>query len=163
VHWPAAIKRPGSLVKDPGHLIDVMATCVDVSGAEYPQERDGQAIQPMEGKSLTPTFSSQPIEREAIYWEHEGNRAIRIGNWKLVAKGPAGDWELYDIDRDRSELHNLAATQPERVQQMKNQWEAWAKRTGTIPWIWQPAYGEKGPAGGVQDAKKAKKGKKAKR
>jgi arylsulfatase len=67
-----------------------MATCVAVSGAEYPKERDGQAIQPLEGKSLVPAFDGQELEREAIYWEHEGNRAIRIGNWKLVAKGPAG-------------------------------------------------------------------------
>jgi len=162
VHWPAAIKSPGSFVKQPGHLIDIMATCVDVSGAEYPRERDGQAIQPLEGESLVPLFSGGDIERDALYWEHEGNRAIRIGNWKLVAKGPAGAWELYDIDRDRAELHNQAERQPERVQQMKAQWEAWAKRTGTIPWIWQPQYGE--TAAGIEQkgTKGPKKGKKAK-
>ena len=109
VHWPAGIKRRGELVKQPGHLIDIMATCVDVAGAAYPKELNGQAIQPLEGKSLVPAFDGKPIEREAIYWEHEGNRAIRVGNWKLVAKGPAGAWELYDIDRDRTELHDLAS------------------------------------------------------
>jgi arylsulfatase len=141
-HWPAGIRRRGELEHQPGHLIDLAATCMQVSGAEYPQEYDGHAIQSLEGRSLTPAFASQRIEREAIYWEHEGNRAIRVGDWKLVAKGPAGAWELYDIAADRTELMNLAAEQPERVRQMVAQWEAWAKRTGTIPWIWKPQYGQ---------------------
>jgi arylsulfatase A-like enzyme len=158
VHWPAEIKRRGELVRTPGHLIDIMATCVDVSGASYPQEQNRQAIQPLEGKSLVPAFDGQPIDREAIYWEHEGNRAIRVGNWKLVAKGPAGKWELYDIDRDRAELHDLASQQPERVQQMVAQWETWAKRANVIPWIWEPQYGEKATAG-KKEQKAAKKAK----
>jgi arylsulfatase len=147
VHWPAGIKRRGELVRTPGHLIDIMATCVDVSGATYPpvgRQAPGispSTIQPLEGKSLVPAFDGKPIEREAIYWEHEGNRAIRVGNWKLVAKGPAGEWELYDIERDRSELHNLASQQPQRARQMVAQWETWAKRANVIPWIWQPPYG----------------------
>jgi len=86
---------------------------------------------------------------------------MRQDNWKLVAKGPAGNWELYDIDRDRSELHDLAAEQPERVQKMVAQWEAWAKRANVIPWIWEPQYGEPAANGNEQKgAKKAKKGKK---
>ena len=67
---------------------------------------------------------------------------MRDGHWKLVAKGPAGKWELYNIDRDRTELHDLAASQPQRLRTMISQWESWAKRTGTIPWIWQPPYGK---------------------
>src|SRR5262245_13963634 len=141
VHWPAGIKRRGELVKTPGHLIDIMATCVDVSGAAYPKEQNGEAIQPLEGKSLAPAFEDRTIDREAIYWEHEGNRAIRVGNWKLVAKGPAGAWELYNIERDRTELSNLASNEPQRSEQMKSQWETWAKRANVLPWIWQPAYG----------------------
>jgi arylsulfatase A-like enzyme len=160
VHWPGGIKRRGELVKQPGHLIDIMATCVDVSGAAYPKERDGQQIQPLEGRSLVPAFDGKPIEREAIYWEHEGNRAIRVGNWKLVAKGPAASWELYDIDRDRSELHNLADQNSDRVKQMTAQWETWARRAGAIPWIWQPPYGEKAEGGKQKGAKAAKKTKK---
>jgi arylsulfatase A-like enzyme len=153
MHWPAGIKRRGELARDPAHLIDIMATCVDLSGAKYPK-----TIQPLEGKSLAPTFTGQRIERDAIYWEHEGNRAIRKDNWKLVAKGPAGEWELYDIDRDRAEQHNLAAQQPERTQQMIAQWETWANRSHVLPWIWEPAYGEK-----ATSAPKAKKGKGAKK
>jgi arylsulfatase len=156
MHWPANIKRSGQLERTPGHLIDIMATCVDVAGATYPKEHAGEAIQPLVGKSLVPLFSGKPIEREAIYWEHEGNRAIRIDNWKLVAKGPAGKWELYDIDRDRAELHGLASQEPERVKQMIEKWEAWARRSNVLPWIWQPQYGE--PAGSVPPAKANKKG-----
>jgi arylsulfatase A-like enzyme len=160
VHWPSGIKRRNELVRTPGHLIDIMATCVDVAGASYPKERDGQAIQPVEGRSLVPAFDGKPIEREAIYWEHEGNRAIRVGNWKLVAKGAAGKWELYDIDRDRAEQHDLAAQQPQRVQTMVAQWETWARRANVIPWIWQPPYGERA-AEGDNGQKATKKGKKA--
>ncbi len=86
-HWPDKITRHGELEHTPGHLIDLMATAVDVSGATYPETyHDGQKIKPMEGKSLVPAFLGKPIEREAIYWEHEGNRAIRVGDYKLVAK-----------------------------------------------------------------------------
>jgi arylsulfatase len=142
VHWPARIKRHGELEHQPGHLIDIMATCVDVSGAVYPKELRGQPITPMEGRSLLPAFDGQTIQREAIYWEHEGNRAIRVGKWKLVAKSPAGKWELYDMDKDRTELHDLAAAEPERVRQMATQWEAWATRAHALPWPWKPPYGQ---------------------
>ena len=139
-HWPAGIKRAGELEHQPGHLIDVMATAVELSGAKHPPERAEDKIPPLEGRSLTPAFAGHRIDRDAIYWEHEGNRAIRIGDWKLVAKGPAGAWELYNIKADRTELRNLATQEPERVEQMIAKWEVWAKRTQTIPWIWQPQY-----------------------
>ena len=142
-HWPAGIKRAGQLEHQPGHLIDLAATCVALAAADYPKEHGDQAIQPLEGRSLAPAFTGEQIDREAIYWEHEGNRAIRIGDWKLVAKGPAGAWELYDIAADRTELVNLAAEQPDRVRQMVAKWEAWARRSGAIPWIWKPQYGER--------------------
>jgi arylsulfatase len=159
-HWPASIKRHGELERQPGHLIDLMATCIDVSGADYPQEIDGQKIKPPEGRSLVPAFAGKPIEREAIYWEHEGNRAVRAGDWKLVAKGPASEWELYNITQDRSEQHNLAADEPERVDQLRKLWEAYAQRANVLPWIWKPAYGEKPAAGSKQKGKGKGKGKK---
>jgi arylsulfatase len=157
-HWPAGIQRRGELERQPGHLIDLMATCVDVAGAAYPPANTSN-IQPLEGRSLVPAFEGKSVQREAIYWEHEGNRALRAGNWKLVAKGPAGAWELYDIERDRTEQHNLAGQEPERLKQMTAQWEAWAKRAGAIPWIWQPAYGQ--PGGNEQKAAKGAKRAKA--
>jgi arylsulfatase len=138
-HWPAGIRRQGELEHQPGHLIDIMATCVDLAGATYPAEFKGNPITPMEGRSLAPAFQGQPIQREGIYWEHEGNRAVRVGKWKLVAKGPKGPWELYDMEADRTELADLAAAQPERAAQMAALWQAWAERAKVVPWPWNGA------------------------
>jgi arylsulfatase A-like enzyme len=91
-------------------------------------------------RAQSAAFGGGHIERDAIYWEHEGNRAVRVGKWKLVAKAPAGAWELYDMDADRTEMHNLAAQQPERVAAMTRKWESWAERTKVLPWIWKPPY-----------------------
>jgi arylsulfatase len=112
-----------------------MATCVDLSGATHPVDST-----PLEGRSLVPAFANKPIDREAIYWDHEGNRAIRIGDWKLVAKGPGSAWELYNIPADRGETKNLAAEQADRARSMKEKWEAYAKRAKVLPWIWTPEY-----------------------
>ena len=139
-HWPKGIRRRGQIEHQPGQVIDIMATCVELAGAHYPTEHGGNRILPLEGVSLAPAFTGDPIRREALYWEHEGNRAIRIGKWKLVARGPAGPWELYDMQRDRTELHDLAARQLRRVAEMAAKWEAWARRTGVLPWIWEPPY-----------------------
>jgi arylsulfatase len=141
-HWPRGIDRQGQLEHQPGHLIDIMATCVDLAAADYPVEKAGATLTPLEGRSLTPVFAGRTIDREAIYWEHEGNRAIRMGKWKLVAKGPAGPWELYDLDADRSETNDLAAANPQQVRLMVEKWEAWAKRANVLPWIWKPPYGQ---------------------
>jgi arylsulfatase len=108
-----------------------MATCLDLAGAPRPQ---------VEGKSLVPAFENKPLDREALYWEHEGNRAIRAGDWKLVAKGPGGPWELYDLAHDRIEANNLASGLPELVAELSRKWEAWARRTQVLPWIWKPPY-----------------------
>lgn len=139
-HWPAGFAARGELRAQPGHVIDIMATCLDVAGARLPAEREGAPTLPLEGRSLVPAFAGRPIEREALYWEHEGNRAIRVGDWKLVAKGPSGPWELYDLARDRVESRDLAREEPERVRALRAQWEAWAVRAQVLPWISKPAY-----------------------
>ena len=141
-HWPKHIAARGELRHQSGHLIDIMATCLEVAGAEYPAEVRGQKTVPLEGKSLMPAFANQPIQREALFWEHEGNRAVRVGDWKLVAKGAAGPWELYNLSSDRTELNNLAGNQPDRVRELAGKWEQWAKRADVLPWIWSPQYGE---------------------
>ena len=139
-HWPAAIALKGELRQQPGHLIDIMATCVDVAGAKYPAEREGMRVPPMEGKSLRPAFANKAIDRDALYWEHEGNRAIRKDNWKLVAKGAAAAWELYDLASDRIESVNLAAKHPDKVKLLAEAWETWARRAKVLPGIWGPMY-----------------------
>ena len=133
-HWPKGITAKGELRKQPGHLIDVMATCVDVSGAKYPLESKGHAITPMEGRSLVTAFADKPIQRDALYWEHEGNAAIRVGDEKLVRLGRNGAWELYDMKTDRTELHDLASSQPGKVKELTAKWEAWAERAHVKPY-----------------------------
>ena len=133
VHWPAGIPARNELRHQPGHLVDVMATCVDLAGAAYPAEYRGQRIHPVAGTSLVPVFTRQPLGREILFWEHEGNRAIRLGDWKLVAKGRQGQWELYDISRDRSELHDLADEHPELVRLLSPMWMRKARATNVLP------------------------------
>ena len=137
-HWPARIKRRGELEDQPSHLIDVMATCVDVAAAQYPEVFANNNIKPLEGRSLVPAFDGEQIDRDAIYWEHEGNRAVRVGNWKLVAKGERGPWELYDLEKDRAEMHNLAAEQADRVKYLAAKWQAYAERANVLPLNPQP-------------------------
>jgi arylsulfatase len=134
VHWPARIAAKGEFRQQPSHVIDIMATCVDVAGAKYPTEFNGKQILPMEGKSLVPAFANKPIERDAIYWEHEGNAAVRVGDWKLVRKGRDGAWELYNLKADRTELRDLAAQHSNRAADLLAKWNAWANRTNVLPY-----------------------------
>jgi len=132
-HWPAGVSARGELRHQPGHVVDIMATCVDAAGAKYPAEFAGKPIEPMEGKSLRPAFDNKPIERDAIYWEHEGNAAVRVGDWKLVRLRADGAWELYDLKNDRTEQHNLAADRPELAKELAAKWETWANRAHVKP------------------------------
>jgi arylsulfatase A-like enzyme len=135
VHWPKGIpsSRRGKLEAQPGHLIDIMATCVDVAGASYPRIAHGNPIPRMEGVSLTKAFGGRSLGRDnPIFWEHEGNRAVRDGRWKLVSKEDK-PWELYDMSKDRTEQHDLAAQGPKRVQALSAQWTAYAARANVLP------------------------------
>ncbi len=132
VHWPAGIAARNEIRHTPGYLPDIMATIVDLTGSRYPATFEGRAIEPLEGVSLAPSFGADGVDRKAMFWEHEGNAAVRIGKWKLVRAYP-GPWELYDMEADRTELHDVAAQHPERVADMARQYEAWAKRCGVIP------------------------------
>lgn len=139
-HWPKGIapKLKGKFEDQPSHVIDFMATCLDLAKAEYPKKINGEDAVPMQGVSLKPVFGGTSIIREKpLYWEHQGNRAIRMGNWKLVAKGSFGAWELFDVDSDRSELNDLADLYPNRVTEMSQKWEEWAIETHVKPWPWK--------------------------
>lgn len=141
VHWPVGIneKLNNKFVGEYGHVSDIMATCIDVSKATYPTKFNGHTITPLQGKSLVPHFTGKSNNRGIIYWEHEANVAMRDGKWKLVAKTPENEQfnkkhlELYDMDADRSEQHDLSAKYPERVNSMFNNWEKWAKSIGAFP------------------------------
>jgi len=135
-HWPLGIAPSlrGGFDRQPGHLIDLMATAVDLAQATYPVKRGDVDVTPLEGTSLRPAFEGKPLGRPGpIFWEHEGNRAVRAGRWKLVSKH-AKPWELYDLEADRPELNDLSAREPDRVRAMAAQWEVWAARVGVQPW-----------------------------
>lgn len=128
-HWPKGINGNNRWAKDPAHLIDLMATCLDISQATYPSTKI-----PIEGSSLTPNFKGDTLKRgKPIFFEHEGNRAVRDGDWKLVAKGVQGKWELYNISADRTEMNDLAEKHPELVEKMAAQYDQWAKERGVVP------------------------------
>jgi arylsulfatase len=131
-HWPAGIKSENRKSNQVGHLIDIMATCVDVSGAIYPVTYKGEQIKPAEGQSLLPVFNNKDFKHNPIGWEHHGNRGYRDGKWKLVAINK--EWELYDIEADRTELINLASVFPEKTREMVEKYEKWAKKVGVIKW-----------------------------
>lgn len=133
VSWPAVLRHPGTISSALGHVTDLMATFVEVAGARHPATYKGHDILPLEGESLLPLFrGSRRRDRSPIFWEHEGNRAIRSGKWKLVSKYP-NDWELYDMEVDRTELHNLAAQNPDRVKELSRLYDQWAQRCGVVP------------------------------
>jgi arylsulfatase len=135
VHWPDGIQQPSRASDQIGHIMDIMPTCVEVAGATYPVMYKGEKIKPMEGQSLVPVFKNQNYDHKAIGWEHEGNRGYRDGKWKLVAKNNQGKaWELYDMETDRTEQHNLAKDYPQITQSMIEKYEQWAARVGVVNW-----------------------------
>ena len=129
IHWPKGIRAKGELRHQTAHLIDLMPTFVEVAQTEYPATFKGRPVLPMEGRSLVPFLNSDQKQPRTLFWEHEGNRAARVGDWKLVASHRR-PWELYEIRKDRSELNDLAAKHPEKLAELKAKWEAWAARVG---------------------------------
>jgi arylsulfatase A-like enzyme len=132
IHWPEGIEAAGEIRHSPGQLPDIMATVLELSGAKYPTSHDGNEILPHEGTSLVPLFTQDKRERGPLFWEHEGNAAVRLGQWKLVRRYP-DPWELYDMESDRTEMNDLASKEPVRVAEMSELYDSWAKRSAVIP------------------------------
>jgi arylsulfatase A-like enzyme len=131
--WPDAIPA-GQINHDVVHIVDFMATFADMAGATFPAEFNGAATRPLEGESLLPSLRGEEWQRERpLFWEHQGNRAVRDGRWKLVSQHP-GEWELYDMAEDRTELNDLAEKDKPRAEKMAAEWEGWAEKVDVRPW-----------------------------
>jgi arylsulfatase A-like enzyme len=132
--WPDGIKQHGRIEREQvGDVIDLMPTFLELAGAACPKQRNGRDIQPPEGRSLVPALNGQAVERGPLFWEHEGNRAVRQGDWKIVA-AHGEVWRLYNLADDRTELHDLAAKAPDRVAELSTLYDHWAGCCGVEPW-----------------------------
>ena len=128
-HWPNGIAAKNQLRHTPAHVIDIVPTALELAGVTKPTTWNGQAIPPAPGKSLVPALAKdETITRDSLWWLHEGHRAIRVGDWKLVAANKE-PWELYNLKTDRAEQHNLASQQPEKVTELAQLWQAQTDRT----------------------------------
>ncbi len=128
IHWPAGLRtKPGAVTHEAGYITDFMPTALELAGASYPQERQGRKVLPPEGVSLAPVLRGEPLAPRCIFMEHEGNRAVREGRWKLVALKDR-PWELYDLAADPTEMNDLAARETDLVARLDKAWEAWADR-----------------------------------
>jgi arylsulfatase len=133
ISWPGGIGSP-RMIEEPTHIVDIAATVYDLVGVEYPSVQNGHELTPLQGRSFRRAIENGGWVRTApIFWEHEGNRAVRLGNWKLVSEGN-NQWELYNMKADRTELQNLATDRPEVLHRMVEMYENWAKNTGAMPW-----------------------------
>lgn len=122
-HWPAGIPARGELRQTPAHVVDFVPTALELAGLPVPQQWQGEPLPPAPGRSLIPAFAADvTLRRDSLWWLHEGNRAIRVGDWKLVAVKD-GPWELYHLAKDRSEQHDLAAREPDRVRELAAAWQ----------------------------------------
>ncbi len=124
VHWPAGIPARGELRHNPGHLIDLAPTILELAGGHWPTTFAGKPLPAPPGKSLVPVFTRDgSVAHDYFWWYHDGNRALRVGNWKIVTDHD-NPWELYDLAVDRCESNNLAKKLPERVRQLEMIWTA---------------------------------------
>jgi arylsulfatase A-like enzyme len=126
VHWPRGIATSsrGALRMDPGHVIDIVPTIQALTGTFPAASEQSPPAPARPGLSLVPAFVRDgAVKHDELWWQHEGNRAIRVGDWKLVAAGKDGPWELYDLATDRTEKHDLARTKPDKVLELARQWE----------------------------------------
>ncbi|MCM8532087.1 MAG: arylsulfatase [Lentisphaeraceae bacterium] len=128
IHYPKGIHRPGRINRTVNHVMDIPATIIELAVGNYPKTHKGKSVYPLQGRSLVPIMNGQNnAENRTICIEHEGNRAIRSGKWKAVWTNYSKKWELFNIDADRSETHDIANSHPEIVSQLNIQWLNWTK------------------------------------
>lgn len=134
VFWPQGLKvRKGSVTTQRGHVMDFMATFIDLAGTKYPSEYEGRTITPMAGKSLVPILKGKKRKgHDYLFFEHIGRRAVIHGDWKLVALNKS-NWELYNLKKDRTEMNNLANKYPEIVEKLSKTWQKWAETHNVLP------------------------------
>ncbi|TLD71819.1 arylsulfatase [Phragmitibacter flavus] len=134
VHWPAGLKARGEWRHEVGHVVDVMPTLVELCGAAYPKSWKAREILPMEGSSLAAVLQGEKVQGRTLFWEHEGNAAVREGDWKLVRSKREGlKWRLYDLKEDRTELKDVSAGNAAKVEELRMKWKGWAERVGVVP------------------------------
>lgn len=139
IQWGKQIKHKGSIDHQPAQFSDIMATCIELAGTKYPKEYEGRKIIPTPGVSILPIVRGEEMPDRFIYAEHEGNRMVRKGDWKLVSANFRGDeWELYNIKEDRTEQHNLIKEYPEMARELENAYFEWADRSDVLyfPKVW---------------------------
>ena len=125
IHWPRGIKAKNVLRRSPSHVIDLVPTILEIAGGAKPAKWNGLSAPAAPGHSLSPLFRNDgAVEHDYLWWFHSENRALRVGNWKLVSAGKNSPWELYDLATDRGETHNLAAKDGGRVKNMAELWQA---------------------------------------
>lgn len=149
VSWPAIMPEAGHVVHDLAHVIDIVPTLVDAARTQYPTLMAGRDIRPMEGESLMPILFGSRRIRGPMFWEHEGNRAIRDGRWKLLAR-QGGPWELYDMDADRTEMNDMVKRFQVIAKDLYSEYQTWAKRVGVEPWGAQTEQPAAKPSGTFQ-------------
>lgn len=133
VHYPNGMQaKEGSLTNQVGHVMDIMPTCLELADVDYPTEYNGNNITQLEGKSLSIILNGEEREgHEAIFFEHERGKAVRMGDWKLTANSATpNQWELYHLSEDATETNNIADDHPDKVASMTQAWNTWAKRIG---------------------------------
>jgi len=129
-HWPDGISQEKRLVTDAIHIIDIMPTCLEIAGINYPEQFKGNPVLPLDGKSFYPFFLNEKYNmNRTLWWEHAGNKAIRINDKKLV-KLRDRPWELYDLKNDPTELNNLITREPELADSLENLWNEKAEKMG---------------------------------
>ncbi|MDF1862681.1 MAG: arylsulfatase, partial [Verrucomicrobiales bacterium] len=128
IHFPQLVEGKGKILHHPRHVMDIAATILDLAEVTYPGTWDGKEIHPIEGRSLVPLMKGSPGESRPLFFEHEGNRGVRDGQWKLVWSNYDPSWRLFDLETDRTEVHDISHDHPEKVRELSEMWHRWAER-----------------------------------